>query len=80
MDLSYENYTPPEITNTTEVLTKEEEFIKAVTEIAKNLSVEFVVATRDGKYAWNIKESNVLKEVASTIVEINGRPENIRNI
>lgn len=77
MDLSYENYTPPteEGVNKT---TKEDLFIDAVKTAANVYGVEFVVATRNGKYSSSVKESAVLKEILADVVEINGRPENVK--
>lgn len=77
MDLSFENYVPPtgEGTNTT---TNEDLFIDAVKTAADVYGVEFVVATRNGKYSSAVKESAVLKEVLADVIEINGRPENVK--
>jgi NADPH:quinone reductase-like Zn-dependent oxidoreductase len=77
MDLSYENYTPPTEENIRR-LSREDKFVNAVKRIAETEGVEFVVATRGGKYASNVKQSFVLKEILAHVVEINGRAENVR--
>ena len=52
--------------------------IDAVKTAADVYGVEFVVATRNGKYSSAVKESAVLKEVLANVIEINGRPENVK--
>lgn len=77
MDLSFENYIPPteEGINKT---TKEDLFVDAVKTAANVYGVEFVVATGGGKYSSYVKESTILKEIMTDIIEINSRPENIQ--
>lgn len=77
-DLSYENYTPPQ-SGVDVPPTKEEKFLTDVSELAtKNGITDFVIATRDGKYLCKPGDSLVLEEIAAKVVEINGRPENVK--
>lgn len=80
MDLSFENYTPPEKGENLAFTpkTKYEEFLEAVIELAKQKDVEYVVATRNGLYSSVPGDSLVLKELETKAIEINGRPENLR--
>lgn len=78
IDLSYENYTPPQ--NGVDVSpSKEEKFLSEVLAVAaKNDVADFVIATRDGKYLCRPGDSLVLKEIEAKVIEINGRPENVK--
>ena len=77
MDASFENYIPPEA-GTGEFISKEQAFVEDVKKLAENGGLDFVVATCGGVFYCKPGDSEVLKSVASCILEENGKPENIR--
>lgn len=80
MDLSYENYTPPtEDGIDTTRNAKLQEFAKKVVDLAADYgNPDFIFATRNGVYAARVNDSLPLKELEAKLIEINGRPENIK--
>lgn len=76
VDQSFENYTPPEavVSNETDKFHK---FIENVKQLAANYGVDYFVATRNGLYAYQTGDSEVLKAIAKVALEENGKPENI---
>lgn len=76
VDNSFENYVKPEESGT-EVISKEEAFINAVEQAAKQFGVDYFVATRKGLFRYDAGDSEVLKAIATYAWEINNKPENI---
>ncbi len=77
MDASFENYTPPESVSK-DTVSKEQSFVNDVKKLAENYGLDFIVATRNGVFYCEPGDSEVLKAVASCILEENGKPENVR--
>jgi ligand-binding sensor domain-containing protein len=76
VDNSFENYVKPEESGT-EVISKEEAFVNAVEQAAKQFGVDYFVATRKGLFRYDTGDSEVLKAIATYAWEINNKPENI---
>jgi ligand-binding sensor domain-containing protein len=76
VDNSFENYVKPEESGT-EVISKEEAFVNAVEQAAKQFGVDYFVATRKGLFRYDAGDSEVLKAIAAYAWEINNKPENI---
>ena len=76
IDGSFENYAKT-TEKGVEVLPKEEAFILAVEQAAKQFGVDYFVATRKGLFKYETGDSEVLKAIAAYAWEVNNKPENI---